>query len=67
VLENSESFDGVKNTEAKAKIIALFEKQNLGKGTTNYKLRNWGISVNVTGELLFLLFIVATVVLWLRR
>ena len=43
-LENSEGFNGVKNTEAKAKIIALFEEKKLGKGTTNYKLRNWGIT-----------------------
>jgi len=43
-LENSEGFNGVKNTEAKAKIIALFDEKKLGKGTTNYKLRNWGIT-----------------------
>jgi leucyl-tRNA synthetase len=43
-LENSEAFNGVKNTEAKAEIISHFEKDTLGKGTTNYKLRNWGIS-----------------------
>ncbi len=43
-LENSDRFDGVKNVEAKTEIIALFEEKSLGKGTTNYKLRNWGIS-----------------------
>ncbi|RLA60169.1 MAG: leucine--tRNA ligase, partial [Epsilonproteobacteria bacterium] len=43
-LENSASFTGVENTEAKAQIITHFESYNLGKGTTNYKLRNWGIS-----------------------
>ncbi len=44
VMENSESFSGMKNVEAKAKIIALFEEKHLGKGTTNFKLRNWGVS-----------------------
>ncbi|MEA1880184.1 MAG: leucine--tRNA ligase [Campylobacterota bacterium] len=43
-LENSASFDGMKNTDAKKEIITKFEDENLGKGTTNYKLRNWGIS-----------------------
>ena len=44
ILENSDRFSGVKNTEAKAQIISYFEENSLGKGTTNYKLRNWGIS-----------------------
>ncbi|SFV68551.1 Leucyl-tRNA synthetase [hydrothermal vent metagenome] len=44
VLINSSDFTGMKNTEAKSAIIKLFEEKNLGKGTTNYKLRNWGIS-----------------------
>ena len=44
LLINSESFNGMKNTKAKAEIIKHFEENNLGKGTTNYKLRNWGIS-----------------------
>ena len=44
VLENSDRFDGMENVEAKAKIMALFEEKNLGKATTNFKLRNWGVS-----------------------
>ncbi|MDQ1325644.1 MAG: leucyl-tRNA synthetase, partial [Campylobacterota bacterium] len=44
VLENSEIFTGMKNVEAKAAVIALFEEKKQGKGTTNYKLRNWGVS-----------------------
>lgn len=44
ILENSETFTGMKNTEAKAAVIALFEEKKQGKGTTNYRLRNWGIS-----------------------
>ena len=43
-LENSDTFTGVLNTDAKKEIIALFEAKESGKGTTNYKLRNWGIS-----------------------
>ncbi len=43
-LINSQEFNGMKNTEVKSAIIELFEEKNLGKGTTNYKLRNWGIS-----------------------
>ncbi len=43
-LENSESFTGLLNTEAKKEIVALFETKKVGRGTTNYKLRNWGIS-----------------------
>jgi len=44
ILINSEQFTGMKNTDAKSVIIKFFEDKNLGKGTTNYKLRNWGIS-----------------------
>ncbi len=43
-LENSEIFTGMPNKEAQKEIIALFEAKELGQGTTNYKLRNWGIS-----------------------
>jgi len=44
ILENSNGFDGIKSSEAKEKIIELFETKGLGKGTINYKLRDWGIS-----------------------
>ncbi len=44
VLINSGEFNGMKNSEAKSAIIKLFEEKNLGRGTTNYKLRNWGVS-----------------------
>ena len=43
-LINSCEFSGMDSIEAKAKIIEYFEANDLGKGTTNYKLRNWGIS-----------------------
>ena len=44
VLENSASFDGLKNQKAKATVIAHFESEGLGQRVVNYKLRDWGIS-----------------------
>ena len=44
VLVDSAALTGLGNYPAKAKIIAMFEEAGFGKGTTNYKLRNWGIS-----------------------
>jgi len=43
-LENSDMFTGIPNVDAKKEIISMFEAREIGKGTTNYKLRNWGIS-----------------------
>ncbi len=43
ILIDSGPFTGMKSTEAKAAIIEDFEAKNAGKGTTNYKLRNWGV------------------------
>ncbi|MFK5976464.1 MAG: leucine--tRNA ligase [Sulfurovum sp.] len=43
-LINSDSFDGIKNRDAQSLIIQHFQDNDLGKGTTNYKLRNWGVS-----------------------
>ncbi len=43
-LENSDMFTGIPNVDAKKEIISMFEAKEVGKGTTNYKLRNWGIS-----------------------
>ncbi|MBD3791532.1 MAG: leucine--tRNA ligase [Campylobacterales bacterium] len=43
-LVDSAAFTGLNNYEAKAKVIATFEEAGFGKGTTNYKLRNWGVS-----------------------
>ncbi len=44
VLENSGEFNGMPNKQAQKEIIKLFDSKGLGKGTVNYKLRNWGIS-----------------------
>lgn len=40
-LVNSGILDGLAVAEAKAKIIAWLEERSLGKGTVNYKLRDW--------------------------
>ena len=44
ILLDSGEFSGLSSEQARAKIIAHFEAQNLGKGVTNYKLRDWGVS-----------------------
>ncbi|HQR73183.1 MAG TPA: leucine--tRNA ligase [Sulfurovum sp.] len=43
-LIDSAAFTGLGNYESKAKIIGMFEEAGFGKGTTNYRLRNWGVS-----------------------
>ncbi|NPA65926.1 MAG: leucine--tRNA ligase [Epsilonproteobacteria bacterium] len=43
-LFDSGEFSGLKSTEAKEKIIEYFEQNNIGKRTTNYKLKDWGVS-----------------------
>ena len=43
-LINSDEFNGIKNRDAKSKIISLFKDKSIGEATTNYKLRNWGVS-----------------------
>jgi len=44
VLVNSSQFDGTPSPEAIEKISNWLEKNNWGKRTTNYKLRDWLIS-----------------------
>jgi leucyl-tRNA synthetase len=44
VLFNSGQFDGINSKEAQSKVIDHFESLNLGKKTTNYKLKDWGVS-----------------------
>ena len=43
-LFNSESFDGMNSKESQAKIIEYFEQEGIGSKTTNYKLKDWGVS-----------------------
>jgi len=44
VLFNSGKFSGMNNREALGKIADWLEKNNLGKKTINYKIRDWLIS-----------------------
>jgi leucyl-tRNA synthetase len=41
VAMNSPIFNGLKTSEAKAKIIAHLEKEKLGERRVQYKLRDW--------------------------
>lgn len=43
-LVDSGEFSGLHSSEAKKQIIAFFEKNQLGCGVINYRLRDWGIS-----------------------
>ena len=44
VVVESDRFSGLSNDEAKVAIIQAMEEVGKGKGTTHYKLRNWGVS-----------------------
>ncbi|EQB39879.1 leucyl-tRNA synthetase [Sulfurimonas hongkongensis] len=43
-LFNSESFDGQNSQESQKEIIKYFEDAKIGQKTTNYKLKDWGVS-----------------------
>ncbi len=44
ILINSEFLNGLSIESAKAEIIKRCEKAKIGQGTTQYRLRDWGIS-----------------------
>ncbi|MGZ8547445.1 MAG: leucine--tRNA ligase [Sulfuricurvum sp.] len=44
VLFNSQSFDGLNSKEAQSIVIEHFESEKIGQKTTNYKLKDWGVS-----------------------
>ena len=44
VMINSGDFNGMPSEEAKKAIPEFLETQNIGKKTTNYKLRDWVFS-----------------------
>ncbi|MBL7072239.1 MAG: leucine--tRNA ligase [Candidatus Omnitrophica bacterium] len=44
VLVNSDQFNGLKNTEAMERIADYMEKENIGRRTIHYRLRDWLIS-----------------------
>jgi leucyl-tRNA synthetase len=44
ILVNSGQFSKLKSGEAKKRINSYLESKGIGKGTINYKIRDWGIS-----------------------
>ncbi len=44
ILINSQQFDGLSSAEATQKIADYLEKNELGRMTINYRLRDWGVS-----------------------
>lgn len=44
ILFNSGEFDGLNSKKSQYNIIKMFEEKGLGKKTTNYKLKDWGVS-----------------------
>ena len=44
IMINSDFLNGLDSKEAKEKIIAIIEKENIGRRKINYRLRDWGIS-----------------------
>ena len=43
-LFNSSEFNGMNSKKSQYNIIKMFEEKNIGKKTTNYKLKDWGVS-----------------------
>jgi len=43
-LFNSGEFDGLNSKKSQYNIIKMFEEKKIGKKTTNYKLKDWGVS-----------------------
>jgi leucyl-tRNA synthetase len=44
VIVNSDFLNGLSVNDAKSKAVAELEKRKLGKGTVQYRLRDWGVS-----------------------
>jgi len=44
VLFNSGEFDGLNSKKSQYNIIKMFEEKKIGAKTTNYKLKDWGVS-----------------------
>ncbi|HKZ46083.1 MAG TPA: leucine--tRNA ligase [Thermodesulfobacteriota bacterium] len=44
IMVNSGQFNGMNNRDAMAAIVKRLEEKKIGKGSVNYKLRDWGIS-----------------------
>ena len=44
IMTGSGKFDAMKSVDAKKAITTYLESEKAGKGTVNYRLRDWGIS-----------------------
>ncbi|MBU0859309.1 MAG: leucine--tRNA ligase, partial [Alphaproteobacteria bacterium] len=44
ILANSDFINGMNTTDAKKAVIAKIEDKEIGEGTTQYRLRDWGVS-----------------------
>ncbi|MDP2681391.1 MAG: leucine--tRNA ligase [Deltaproteobacteria bacterium] len=44
IMVNSGQFNGMNNRDAMVAIVKRLEEKKIGKGSVNYKLRDWGIS-----------------------
>ena len=44
ILFNSGEFDGLDSKKSQYNIIKYFEENKIGRKTTNYKLKDWGVS-----------------------
>ncbi|WP_324172417.1 leucine--tRNA ligase [Sulfurimonas sp.] len=44
ILFNSAEFDGLNSKKSQYNIIKYFEENKIGQKTTNYKLKDWGVS-----------------------
>ena len=44
MLFNSDKFNGLDSKKSQYNIIKYFEENSLGRKTTNYKLKDWGVS-----------------------
>jgi len=62
ILINSGQFNGLDSQTAIQKITEWLQKNNLGKKTVNYKLRDWIFPASIIGESRFLLFIARSAV-----
>ena len=58
---NSGEFNGLSSKDALVKIAEYVEEKGYGKRTYKYRLKDWGISRQRYGELLFQLYIVKNV------
>ena len=55
-LLNSGKYNGLESEDAIAKIIEELKESNLGEGLVQFRLRDWGVSRQGTGAVLYLFY-----------